>query len=115
MTATSLSSATFSVTNHRTGQVDSATLADRAPMLCGLSAEWVVEDFWASNGVPLADFGSITFTGARFATDTGVTGGVEAASMDGVKETVGGKTAIECNKVGGDGVSCVYQDAAASP
>jgi hypothetical protein len=109
VTAGSLSSATFSITNHRTGQTDSATLADQAPMLCGFNAEWIVEDFWASDGVPLADFGSINFTEARFATDTGVTGGVEGAKMDWVKEDAVGEAVIECGKVGGDGVSCLYK------
>ncbi|KAK4155597.1 peptidase A4 family-domain-containing protein [Chaetomidium leptoderma] len=115
ITAASLSSAEFAITNHRTGQRDSATLTDpaaaaaAAPLLCGFSTEWMVEDFSASDGVPLVDFGGVAFTGAQFATDSGVTGGVEAAEMAGVKETADGQVVIECEKVGGDEVTCLYR------
>jgi hypothetical protein len=113
--ATSLSSATFSLTNHATGQKDTATLADQAPLLCGFNAEWIVEDFWGTDGVPLVDFGSLTFTAAVFKTDTGISGGVEGAKMDGVKEKAGGKAAIECEKLGGSGLTCAYNKQGASP
>ncbi len=107
--ARSLASADFSVTNHRTGQTAHATLADQAPMLCGFHAEWIVEDFWATDGVPLADFGNIAFSAARFGTDLGVGGGVQGAKLAGVKESEGGKVVIECGKVGGEGVSCDFR------
>ncbi len=111
VTATALNSALFSITNHRTGQTDSMALTEKGPLLCGLSAEWIVEDFWGTDGVPLADFGRIAFSDAAWATDTGVTGGVEAARMRGVKEAAGGRAAIECGKEGeeGDEVGCYYQ------
>ena len=104
--ARSLASADFSVTNHRTGQTTHATLTDSqgAPMLCGFHAEWIVQDFWGSDGVPLVDFGSIGFGEARFGTDSGVGGGVQGAKVDGVKESAGGQVVIECGKVVGEGV-----------
>ncbi|KAK4039063.1 peptidase A4 family-domain-containing protein [Parachaetomium inaequale] len=110
--ATSRSSATFSITNHATGQKDSASLADQAPLLCGFNAEWIVEDFWGSDGVPLVDFGSVAFTGALFETDTGISGGVEGAKMDGVKEKAGGPAVIECEKLGGSELTCEYKKGA---
>ena len=78
-------------------------------MLCGFHAEWIVQDFWASDGVPLVDFGSIVFGGARFGTDSGVVGGVQGARVDGVKESVGGQVVIEGGRVGGGGVSCDFR------
>lgn len=110
--APSLLAATFSVTNHRTGQTDSGTLtsSSETPLICGFSAEWIVEDLWAGGGgVPLVDFGTIAFTETRFATDGGVTGGVAGAAMEGVREKEGAQVVIECGKVGGDGVSCDYK------
>ncbi|KAK3303191.1 peptidase A4 family-domain-containing protein [Chaetomium strumarium] len=109
LTAPSLSSAAFTLANHRTGQTDRASLTDQQPLLCGFSAEWMVEDFLGSNGVPLVDFGSVTFTGAKFATDTGVTGGVADAGLQGIREKADGPVVVECGKVGGDSVTCVYQ------
>ena len=110
--ATSLSSATFSITNHATGQKDTATLADQAPLLCGFNAEWIVEDFWGSDGVPLVDFGAVAFSGAVFTTDTGISGGIGGAKMYGVKEKSGGQAAIECEKLGGSGLTCEYKEGA---
>ncbi|KAK4126968.1 hypothetical protein N657DRAFT_630886 [Parathielavia appendiculata] len=63
--AQSLTSATLSLVNTCTGQLDRANVT---------MDEWIFEDSSASNGVPLADFATITFSGTRFVTDTGVTG-----------------------------------------
>ncbi|KAH6842710.1 peptidase A4 family-domain-containing protein [Chaetomium sp. MPI-CAGE-AT-0009] len=109
VSATSLSSATFAITNHNTGQTDTGTLADQAPLMCGFSAEWIVEDFWDSDGVPLVDFGSVAFTGATFSTDSGITAGVEGAKLEGIKEGWVGDPVIECEKLGGDALSCGYK------
>ncbi len=81
-------------------------------MLCGFHAEWIVQDFWGSDGVPLVDFGSIAFGGAWFGTDSGVGGGVQGAKVEGVKESEGGEVVIECGKVGGEGVSCDFRGSA---
>ncbi|EAQ84825.1 hypothetical protein CHGG_08839 [Chaetomium globosum CBS 148.51] len=109
VSATSLSSATFAITNHNTGQTDIATLNDQAPLMCGFNAEWIVEDFWDTDGVPLVDFGSVAFTGAMFSTDLGIGGGMEGAKMDGIKEGLVGDPVIECEKLGGDAMSCSYK------
>lgn len=116
VTAPSLSSAIFTLHNGRTRTTTVARLAAAgpAPLLCGLSAEWIVEDFWASDGVPLADFGSIAFTAAQFATNTGITGGIEGARLDAVRETPGAAPVIECGKTGGEEVVCSFRQAARS-
>ncbi|AEO64397.1 uncharacterized protein THITE_2142309 [Thermothielavioides terrestris NRRL 8126] len=111
VTAPTLDSAVFSLTNHRTGQRDVARLTGQAPLLCGFSAEWIVEDFWASDGVPLPDFGSVPFISAQFATDSGVVGGVEDARLDGVKERADGPPVIQCFKTSWEGVMCAFQNA----
>ncbi|KAK3292438.1 peptidase A4 family-domain-containing protein [Chaetomium fimeti] len=108
VSASSLSAATFSITNHNTGKTGISTLADQAPLICGFSAEWIVEDFWDSDGVPLVDFGSIEFVEAMFSTDLGVTAGVEEAKLEGVKEGLAGDPVIECGKLGGDALTCSY-------
>jgi hypothetical protein len=114
LTATSLESATFSILNQRTGQIDRATITDEAPRLCGFNAEWIIEDFFASSGVPLVDFGTITFSGTRFVTDTGVQGNVEKARMTGVRESEGEQPVIDCLKMGSEVVGCSYKGPADS-
>ncbi|KAL2259523.1 hypothetical protein VTK26DRAFT_6780 [Humicola hyalothermophila] len=109
VTAPTPTSALVSIINNTTGQAWTATLADQAPALCGANAEWIVEDFWDSDGAPLVDFGRIRFDQAAYTTASGGTGGVEDAKMDGVKYGLNGPVVIGCEKTGeGDGVECVY-------
>ncbi|KAK4099479.1 concanavalin A-like lectin/glucanase [Parathielavia hyrcaniae] len=111
VSAHSLTSATLSLLNTRTGQLDRASMAavDEAALLCGSHAEWIVEDFWAGHGVPLADFGAITFSGTRFVTDTGVKGGLERARVTGVRERKGAVPVIACRARGVEVVGCEYR------
>ncbi len=95
--------------NNRTGQTETATLTDQTPPLCGFNAEWIVEDFWDSDGVPLVDFGSITFSDAAFTTESGTESGLDGAKMDGVKDVVDGPVVVDCGTVGGDGLTCFYR------
>jgi hypothetical protein len=84
-------------------------MTEQAPRLCGFNAEWIVEDFFASNGVPLVDFDTITFSGTRFVTDTGVEGNVEKARMIGVRESEDKMPVIDCLKMGKEVVGCDYK------
>ena len=61
--ATSLTGGTATLINHSTGQQVSHTFSGQ-PALCQQNAEWIVEDFSEGNSlVPLANWGTVTFTG----------------------------------------------------
>ena len=61
--ATSLTGGTATLINHSTGQQVSHTFSGQ-PALCQENAEWIVEDFSEGNSlVPLANWGTVTFTG----------------------------------------------------
>ncbi|PIL34607.1 hypothetical protein GSI_03386 [Ganoderma sinense ZZ0214-1] len=61
--ATSLTGGTATLINHSTGQTVSHTFSGQ-PALCQENAEWIVEDFSeGSSLVPLANWGTVTFTG----------------------------------------------------
>lgn len=71
VTATSLTGGTATIVNHSTGQTVSHTFSGQ-PSLCQENAEWIVEDFEeGSSLVPLANWGTVTFTGASAGTSSG--------------------------------------------
>ncbi|KAI0325224.1 acid proteinase [Cubamyces sp. BRFM 1775] len=72
--ASSLTSGTATIINHSTGQQVSHSFTLQPP-LCQENAEWIVEDY-DENGamVPLANFGTVTFTGASAGTSSGTVG-----------------------------------------
>ncbi|KIP06550.1 hypothetical protein PHLGIDRAFT_42062, partial [Phlebiopsis gigantea 11061_1 CR5-6] len=71
VTATSAVTGTAVIHNKSTGEVAAQDVS--GPALCGQNAEWIVEDF-VSGGfhVPLANFGTVTFTNALATTATGL-------------------------------------------
>ncbi|KAH9940061.1 acid proteinase [Epithele typhae] len=69
--ATSTTGGTATIVNHSTGQTVSHTFSGQ-PALCQENAEWIVEDFESGNSlVPLANWGTVTFTGASAGTSSG--------------------------------------------
>ncbi|KAI0824360.1 acid proteinase [Trametes gibbosa] len=71
VTATSRTGGTATIVNHSTGQQVSHSFSGQ-PALCQENAEWIVEDFEEGGGlVPLANFGTVTFTGASVGTSSG--------------------------------------------
>ncbi|EJF61933.1 acid proteinase [Dichomitus squalens] len=74
VTATSLTGGTATLVNHRSGQTVSHTFSGQ-PALCQENAEWIVEDFEeGSSLVPLANWGTVTFTGASAGLSSGSEG-----------------------------------------
>jgi len=74
--ASSTTSGTASVTNHRTGQTISQTFSGQATPLCQFDADWIVENYYTESGsnitfMPFADFGSIDFESASAGTISG--------------------------------------------
>ncbi|KAI0738297.1 acid proteinase [Daedaleopsis nitida] len=71
VTATSLTGGTATIVNHSTGQTVSHSFSGQ-PALCQENAEWIVEDFSEGGGlVPLANWGTVTFTGVSAGTSSG--------------------------------------------
>ncbi|KAI0656071.1 acid proteinase [Cubamyces menziesii] len=69
--ADSLTSGTATIVNYSTGQEVTKILTSQ-PALCQENAEWIVEDYTESGGlVPLANFGTVTFTDALAGISTG--------------------------------------------
>ncbi|KAJ8468948.1 hypothetical protein ONZ51_g9312 [Trametes cubensis] len=69
--ATSLTSGTATIINHSTDQEVSHTFSLQPP-LCQENAEWIVEDFQEDGElVPLANWGTVTFTDASAGTPEG--------------------------------------------
>ncbi|KAI1781586.1 acid proteinase [Ganoderma leucocontextum] len=72
--ATSKTSGTASIKNHRTGKRVSHDFSGQ-PALCQHDAEWVVEDVGNGNPTSFANFGKVTFTDATAHTLSGKTVG----------------------------------------
>ena len=73
VTASSKTGGTATITNETKGKTVSHTFSGQ-PSLCEYNAEWIVEDFEEGGGlVPLANFGTVTFTGASASTGSGST------------------------------------------
>ncbi|KAI8970725.1 acid proteinase [Trametes punicea] len=82
VTATSTTGGTATLINHSTGQQVSHTFSGQ-PALCEQNAEWIVEDFEeGSELVPLANWGTVTFTGASAGTSSGSVGPSGATIID---------------------------------
>ncbi|KAI0773056.1 acid proteinase [Trametes elegans] len=82
VTATSLTAGTATIVNNRSGQRVSHTFSGQ-PSLCQENAEWIVEDFEEGGGlVPLANWGTVTFTGASAGTGSGTTTPAGATIID---------------------------------
>ncbi|KAF5383155.1 hypothetical protein D9615_004962 [Tricholomella constricta] len=74
VTASSLTSGTAVIHNLSTGQTVSKAISSTAH-LCQANAEWIVEDFESGGSlVPLADFGTVTFSNAHATTSSGTVG-----------------------------------------
>lgn len=74
VTASSKTSGTAVIENTTTGQKVTKDLTSTSA-LCETNAEWIVEDYEENGGlVPLADFGTVTFTGATATTGSGTVG-----------------------------------------
>ncbi|KAG6828953.1 hypothetical protein H0H87_012983 [Tephrocybe sp. NHM501043] len=81
VTATSTKSGSAVITNKTTGKSVSKSLTSTAA-LCQQNAEWIVEDFESGGSlVPLANFGTVEFTGAVATTSTGTTVGPRGATV----------------------------------
>ncbi|KAI8977717.1 aspergillopepsin [Trametes punicea] len=82
VTATSTTSGTATLINHSTGRWVSHSFSDQ-PALCEQNAEWVVEDYQeGSEPVPLANWGTVTFTDASAGTSSGTVGLSGATIID---------------------------------
>jgi hypothetical protein len=81
VTATSSTTGTATVKNNSKNQQVTHTLSSTYT-LCQEYAEWIVEDY-KSNGVdvPLADWGTVTFTNAYATGPTGTTYGADNAQI----------------------------------
>ncbi|KAI0628022.1 aspergillopepsin [Trametes polyzona] len=82
VTASSRTGGTATLINHSTGQQVSHSFSGQ-PALCQENAEWIVEDFEEGGGlVPLANWGTVTFTGASAGTGSGSVGPSGATIID---------------------------------
>ncbi|KAI0367120.1 aspergillopepsin [Pilatotrama ljubarskyi] len=82
VTASSLTSGTATIINHSTGQQVSHSFSGQ-PSLCQENAEWIVEDFEENGGlVPLANWGTVTFTGVSAGTSSGTVTPAGATIID---------------------------------
>ena len=71
VTATSTKAGTAVITNNSKGKTVSKSITSSSA-LCEQDAEWIVEDFEeGSSLVPLANWGTVTFTGASAGTSSG--------------------------------------------
>lgn len=82
VTASSTKAGSATITNVSTGKTVTKALTSTAA-LCEKDAEWIVEDF-EENGslVPLANFGTVTFTNAKATTGSGTVGPSGAVIID---------------------------------
>jgi hypothetical protein len=81
VTATSSTTGTATIKNNSKNQQVTHTLSSTYA-LCGKDAEWIVEDFEQSGArVPLADWGTVTFTNAYATAPNGTTYGADKAAM----------------------------------
>ena len=96
----------MTITNVSTGKTVTHTFTGQSAKLCETNAEWIVEDF-ESNGalVPLANFGTVTFTGASVTTTSGTTLGVSGAEIMDIKQ---GSTVYTDCSASGSSVTCSY-------
>jgi hypothetical protein len=106
-TATSTTAGSVTITNVSTGKTVTHSFTGQTGSLCRTNAEWIVEDF-ESNGalVPLANFGTVTFTGSSVTTTSGSTVGVSGAEILDIKQ--GSTVYTDCSTSGSSTVTCRY-------
>jgi hypothetical protein len=106
-TATSTSAGSVTLTNLSTGKTVTHSFSGESAKLCETNAEWIVEDFESGNAlVPLANFGTVTFTGASVTTTSGGTVGVSGAEIMDIKQ--GSTVYTDCSVSGSSTVTCKY-------
>ena len=82
VTATSKTAGKATITNKSSGKTVSHSFSGQ-PALCEYDAEWIVEDFSSGGGlVPFANFGEVTFSGAKAGTKSGSVGPSGAGLID---------------------------------
>ncbi|KAI9742186.1 MAG: hypothetical protein M1818_004086 [Claussenomyces sp. TS43310] len=92
--------------NMTTGQKVTHTFSSPPSSLCETNAEWIVEDFEEDGSlVPLANFGSITFTGASA---SGSSGTVTPAGATIIYMEQNNKVLSKCATSGND-LTCTYE------
>lgn len=83
VTATSKTAGKAVVENVTTGKTVTHSFSSETNALEELNAEWIVEDFESGGSlVDFADFGKVTFTGAKATTSTGSVGPSGATIID---------------------------------
>jgi hypothetical protein len=106
-TATSTSAGSVTLTNLSTGKTVTHSFSGESDKLCETNAEWIVEDFEeGSSLVPLANFGTVTFTSASVTTTSGSTVGVSGAEIMDIKQS--GTVYTDCSVSGSSTVTCTY-------
>jgi hypothetical protein len=108
VSSTSASAGTTTIKNLSSGQSVSKKLT--APSsnshLGGQNAEWIVEDFEEGSGmVPFANFGTVTFTNAKYGASDGSTGGAGAATILDIKQ---GSSVLTSASASGNTVKVAY-------
>lgn len=104
--ATSTSAGSVTITNVSTGKTVTHSFSGQSGKLCETNAEWIVEDF-EENGslVPLANFGTVKFTGASVTTTSGSTLDTTGAEILDIKQ---GSTVYTDCSASGSTVTCTY-------
>ena len=108
VTATSTTTGTAVIENLTTGTTVSHTFSGGTEgTLCETNAEWIIEDF-EENGslVPLANFGTVTFTSAS-AVKSGTTVGVTGATIIDIEQN--NQVLTDCSTSGSSTVTCTYE------
>ena len=86
VTATSTKAGSAVITNNTKGKTVTKSLTSTAA-LCEQNAEWIVEDFEENSSlVPFANFGTVTFTGAKATTSSGSTIGPSGSTIIDIKQ-----------------------------
>ena len=76
----------MTITNVSTGKTVTHSFTGQSGALCRTNAEWIVEDFEENGGlVPLANWGTVTFTGASAGTSSGSVG-VSGATIINIRQ-----------------------------
>ncbi|KAI0159562.1 peptidase A4 family-domain-containing protein [Xylariaceae sp. FL1272] len=104
--ASSKSAGTATIQNLSTGKSVSHSFSSEKNQLCEYDAEWIVEDYESGGSlVSLANFGTVTFTGAS-AVKSGTTVGVTGADILDIKQS--NTIYTDCSTSGSSTVTCKY-------
>ncbi|KAF8217112.1 peptidase A4 family-domain-containing protein [Mycena galopus ATCC 62051] len=104
-TASSDTAGTVTIENISTGKTVTQALTSTA-QLCGENAEWIVEDYEEGGSlVPFANFGTVTFMGARATTSDGSTVGPDGAALIDIQQ---GSTVLTSVSATSDSVTVSY-------